>query len=91
MADPYNRAHIRGDSVFFMGFLVARLATNVPATVAADFEQGMNAGDLFDDGPIEPPAKLLFQEAKKASLGGLITIKELHTILDRIKDETTSS
>lgn len=41
--------HVIGDEIHFDGYLVAILvATGIPASTLAEFEHGMNSGELFD-------------------------------------------
>ncbi len=84
------------DEVWFMGYRVALLTTDVPATVRGDFKFGMNNGTLFE---IEPriegrtadelkdqvsleAVQAVWEIAKGAARGGLLNLKEFRKLLE---------
>lgn len=88
--------HIVADEIYFQGYRVAILTTDVPATVMGDFEFGMNNATLFEAEPkIEGQApdevkdqvanetvQAVWDIAKGCTRGGLLNLKEFRKVLE---------
>ena len=83
--------HTVADEIWFQGYRVAILTTDVPASVLGEFEDGINNGTLFEaheveqekvDKKLSEDFSLLYDKVAKMSRGGLLRLADLAKLLE---------